>query len=360
MKNPLLQTKNRGAISNPEGRFETIKKTWEDDGWDHVEEEILSPLETLLFPDKTKSIITKNDSPDIGFDQSINPYKGCEHGCIYCYARPSHAYMNLSAGLDFETKIFYKADAAKLLEKEINKPNYTCKPFAIGSNTDPYQPQESKLKITRSILEVLNQHHHPATIITKNSLIERDIDIISDMAQRNLMRVCITVTTLSLELKKILEPRASSPQARLRTIKNLTQAGVPVSVITAPIIPMLNDMELEKILKKAAEVGAYSAGYTLIRLPYEVKDLFQEWLLTHFPERANHIMSLIKQMHDGKIYDASFGKRMTGEGLFAEMLNNRFILACKRLRLNQNRLKLDTKQFTKRKSTSAQLDLFDC
>lgn len=325
--------KNRGAVSNPEGRFEIHGREEYDDGWDLPEEE-LPALDTILYPENAKSIISRNDSPDIGFEQSINPYRGCEHGCIYCYARPSHAYVNLSPGLDFETKIFYKTDAAALLEQELAKPKYSCKTIMLGANTDPYQPAESKLKVTRGILEVLHRYHHPVAIITKSSLIERDLDLIADMAKRNLAKIAVSITTLRTDLKRILEPRTSSPQARLRVIQKFSDAGVPVRVMAAPMIPMINDMELEKILCKAAAAGAMHASYVFIRLPYEVKDLFKEWLATHFPDRAEHVMSLIRQMRGGKEYDSTFGKRMRGEGEFADLLGQRFEIACKRYKLN--------------------------
>lgn len=342
--------KNRGAGSNPEGRFENESRETFYDGWDSEEEETLPTLETTLLMENAKSIITRNDSPDIGFDQSINPYRGCEHGCIYCYARPSHAYMNLSPGLDFETKIFYKAEAAALLEKEINKPYYVCKPIVIGANTDPYQPAESKLKITRSLLEIARTYQHPIGIITKSSLIERDLDILSDLAKKNLVKIAVTITTLSVELKKILEPRASAPSGRLRVIRKLSELGIPVRVMAAPMIPMINDMEMEHILEAAKKAGANYAGYTFIRLPYEVKDLFKEWLRTHYPQRAEHVMSLIRQMRGGKEYDSTFGKRMRGEGEFAELLAIRFKVACRKFQLNQvASVELDTgilKKFT--------------
>jgi len=330
----LSMIKNRGALSNPAGRFEKDTRETFDDGWYH-EEEVVSSIETTLLPEKAKSIITRNDSPDIGFEQSINPYRGCEHGCIYCYARPSHAYMNLSSGLDFESKIFYKLNAAELLEKELNNPRYVCKPIILGANTDPYQPAESKFKITRQILEVLNRYHHPAIIITKNTLIRRDLDILTDMASRKLIKVAISITTLSMELKQKLEPRTSSPEARLRLIHTLSDRGIPVRVMVAPMIPMVNDMEVEKILASSKQAGALYASYVLIRLPYEVKDLFQEWLKQHFPQKADHVMNLIRQMHGGKVYDATFGRRMSGEGEFARLLAKRFHLACKRLGLNE-------------------------
>lgn len=355
-----MNIKNRGATSNPEGRFEDELREVFDDGWYFEEEEQLPTLETTLFQENAKTIITRNDSPDVGFEQSINPYRGCEHGCIYCYARPSHAYMNLSPGIDFESKIFYKVDAAKLLEKEINKPKYICKPIVIGGNTDPYQPSEAKLKITRSLIEVLNKYHHPFALITKGALIARDIDIIADMAKRNLAKVAISVTTLSSSLKYILEPRTGSPQSRLRMIRELTQAGISVTVMAAPMIPMINDMELEHILKSAAEAGATTAGYTLVRLPYEVKDLFKDWLAKHFPERAEHVMSIIRQMRDGKENDSNFGSRMRGKGEYADLLSHRFKLACKRYHLNSIKSEpLDTQQFKSHQIKSQQLDLFN-
>ncbi|HEX2548654.1 MAG TPA: PA0069 family radical SAM protein, partial [Gammaproteobacteria bacterium] len=301
--------KNRGSFSNPEGRFESEKKESFDDGWNIYEEEPLPTLETTLLIERAKSIITKNDSPDISFDQSINPYRGCEHGCIYCYARPSHAYMNLSPGLDFESKIFYKNNAAELLKNEITKPKYICKTIVIGANTDPYQPAEGQLKITRSLLEVALQYSHPIAIITKGSLILRDLDLLTMLAEKNLVRVAVTVTTLDTQLKRILEPRASAPSARLRVIKELSSKGIPITVMAAPMIPMINDMELEHILETASTNGAQHAGYTFIRLPYEVKDLFKEWLGKHFPDRAEHVMSIIRQMRGGKEYDSSFGQR---------------------------------------------------
>ncbi|KTD25194.1 PA0069 family radical SAM protein [Legionella maceachernii] len=357
---PNQTIKNRGALSNPEGRFEITQHENVDDGWP-IEEEILPPLMTELWVEKAKTIISHNDSPDLGFEQSINPYRGCEHGCIYCYARPSHAYLNLSPGLDFETKIFYKADAANLLEKELNKPRYVCKPIVLGANTDPYQPAEAKLKVTRSLLEVLHQYQHPVSIITKNALIERDLDLLVSMAQQNLVKVAVSLTTLSPQLKHIMEPRTTTPAGRLRTIKHLSENQIPVRVMTAPVIPMVNDMELEKILQAASEAGARHASYVLIRLPHEVKDLFKEWLTQHFPQRAEHIMSIIRQMRGGKDYDSTFGKRMRGEGEYANLLATRFRLACKRFNLNtlpSTELALD--KFRKKESVGfTQLSLWD-
>jgi DNA repair photolyase len=359
-QNNTMKIKNRGTHTNAESRFETYEHEAYDDGWYTEEEESLSPLETILLPEKAKTIITRNDSPDIGFDQSINPYRGCEHGCVYCYARPSHGYMNLSSGLDFETKLFYKVDAARLLEEELNKSNYKCDTIVLGANTDPYQPIESKLKITRSLLEIFNKYNHPIGIITKSSMIERDLDILSDMAKRHLVSAAVSVTTLSNPLKLILEPRTSGPRARLRTIKNLTAAGVPVRALTAPMIPLINDMELEKILAAVKNAGANHASYVLVRLPHDVKDLFREWLKVHFPDRAEHVMSIIRQMRGGKDYDAAFGKRMKGEGEFAELLKMRFRIACKRLELNVlPAVELDYSSFKKLKNPShQQIDLF--
>lgn len=343
-----MNLKNRGALSNPEGRFENTQREAFDDGWYQEVEDNLPPLATTLIPEFTKSIISRNDSPDLGFSQSINPYRGCEHGCIYCYARPSHAYMNLSPGIDFETKIFHKVDAEKRLEEEFAKKNYTCSTIVIGANTDPYQPAEGKMLVTRRILETAARYRHPISLITKNALIVRDLDILSSMAKDDLVSVAISITTLRNDLKLILEPRTSTPKARLRTISTLKEAGIPVRVMAAPMIPMINDMELEAILEQAAEAGASTASYVLVRLPYEVKDLFKEWLKTHYPDRAEHVMSLIKQMRGGKEYDASFGKRMSGEGEFASLLAHRFKLACKRFQLNVTRLKpLNTGLFTK-------------
>lgn len=357
---PNQTLKNRGAFSNPDGRFESQTREHFADGWD-IEEEALPPLETFLLPEHAKSVISRNDSPDLGFEQSINPYRGCEHGCIYCYARPSHSYVNLSPGIDFETKIFYKIDAAKLLEKEINRPSYTCKPIVLGANTDPYQPAEAKLEITRSILKVLANHNHPVIIITKNALIERDLDILSEMGKQNLAKVAVSITSLSTDLKRIMEPRTTTPSGRLRIIKRFAENEIPTRVMVAPIIPMINDMEIEKILQAAAQAGAKHANYVLIRLPHEVKELFKEWLTNHFPERAEHVMSLIRQMRGGKEYDAQFGTRMRGEGKYANLLKARFQIACKRFKLNtEPNPSLETETFCKKENLSfKQLSLWE-
>jgi DNA repair photolyase len=345
--NPIR--KGRGALSNPEGRFESLRKEVADDGWGRFmdPDEELPPIETIVKADPARSIISRNQSPDIPFNQSINPYKGCEHGCIYCYARPTHSYLNLSPGLDFETKLFYKADAARLLDEELRRPSYRVQSINIGANTDPYQPIERKLKVTRSLLETLLRFRHPCTIITKSTAVTRDIDILAEMAKLNLVVVMITITTLDNDLKRHLEPRAGSPAGRLKAIQQLTEAGVPVGVMTAPIIPVVNDGEMETILEKAAAAGAGGAGYTLLRLPYELKDLFKEWLAAHYPLKAEHVMSIIRQSRGGQEYDSGFGTRMRGTGKFADLIAQRFHLATKRLNMGFGfRMRLDSSHFT--------------
>jgi len=322
----------RGALSNPPGRFDLQKLEAVDDGW--YLEEAPDSIATTLEPERARSVITTNDSPDIPFERSINPYRGCETGCSYCYARPSHAYMGLSPGLDFETRLFYKADAAKLLEAELARPDYVCKPIMLGANTDPYQPVERRMQVTRSILEVLARTRHPVTVVTKSALVLRDLDLLSGLARQGLASVAVSVTTLDAELKRRLEPRAASPQARLRTLAALSAAGVPSGVLVAPVIPALTDHELEAILAAAAAAGVRWAGYVLLRLPYEIKDLFSEWLAQHYPERAQHVMSLIRAMRAGRANDANFGSRMRGTGPYALLLRNRFRLACGRLHLD--------------------------
>ena len=322
----------RGTLSNPPGRFERQGVEEVHDGW--YEEDQPDSIATTIEPDRARGIITRNDSPDIPFEQSINPYRGCEHGCVYCYARPSHAYMGLSSGIDFETKLFYKADAGRVLAEELAKPGYVCKPITIGANTDPYQPIERRMLVTRAVLEVLARTRHPASIITKSAMVLRDLDLLVDMARDNLMSVAISITTLSPETKRVLEPRTASPQARLRALRELNAAGVPTGVMVAPIIPAITDHEIEAILEAAAAGGARWAGYTIVRLPYEIKDLFRDWLAEHFPDRAAHVMSLIRDMRGGRDYDSKFGARMRGTGPIAELLRNRFKMACKRLGLN--------------------------
>lgn len=331
-KTPL---KGRGSLSNPAGRFDRTGIEAVDDGW--MQEEAPESVATSLQADRAKGVITTNDSPDIGFEQSINPYRGCEHGCIYCYARPSHAYMGLSSGLDFETKLFYKHDAAKVLEEELSRPRYVCKPIMLGSNTDPYQPIERRLQVTRSILTVLAKCRHPVSIVTKGVLVARDVDLLAELARQNLTSVVISLTTLDVEVKRTLEPRAASPQARLKVIRQLVDAGVPTGVLVAPVVPAITDHEMESILEAAKEAGASGAGYVLLRLPYEVKDLFREWLAQHYPQRASHVMSLVRDARGGRDNDPNFGTRMRGTGAYAELLRSRFKVATRRLGLDSPR-----------------------
>ena len=332
MPTALTARKGRGAASNETGRFEAEKRVAFDDGWNTAEDEADAPsVATTLSVDATRTIIARNDSPDIGFDRSINPYRGCEHGCIYCYARPSHAYLGLSPGLDFETRIFYKPNAAALLAGELRKKGYRCRPIALGSNTDPYQPAERRLGVTRAILEVLRDFRHPVTIVTKSALIQRDIDILGEMARDKLAVVTLSVTTLDRRLARHMEPRAATPGRRLETIAALAAAGVPTGVLAAPMIPALNDSEMEAILERAFEAGARAAGYTLLRLPLELKALFKEWLEQHAPNKAAHVLSLVAQCHGGRLYDATWSTRMVGEGPYAAMLAARFDRACRRI-----------------------------
>jgi len=349
--------KGRGALSNPAGRFDRTAVEGVDDGW--YAEELPDGIAVTVETDHARTVISTNDSPDVGFDYSINPYRGCEHGCIYCYARPSHAYLGLSPGLDFETRLFYKPDAARLLRAELSRPGYVCKPIMLGANTDPYQPVEKRLGVTRSILEVLAQQHHPVSIITKSALVVRDLDLLVPMARENLVGVAVSVTTLDPEVKRTLEPRTAAPAARLRAMKALAQAGVPVAVMVAPVIPAITDHELEAILEAAAEAGARCAGYVLLRLPYEVKDLFREWLGEHHPLRARHVMSLVNDLRGGKDNDPNFGTRMKGTGPLAALLKQRFSVACRRLGLHSLReFDFDTTRFVPPgKPASPQLDL---
>jgi DNA repair photolyase len=321
--------KGHGALSNVTGRFDVLTREQTVDGW--YEEEIRDRPNVTVHADRARSIITTNDSPDVGFDVSVNPYRGCSHGCIYCFARPTHAYLGLSPGLDFETKLFYKADAVQLLEAELSKPRYVCKPIALGINTDGYQPLEKRLRITRSILEVLARCRHPVTILTKSALILRDLDLLVDLASDRLITVMLSITSLTNDIKRTLEPQTASPQARIRVIEQLALAGVPVGVMVAPVIPAITDHEMEDILAVSREAGATSAGYVLLRLPHEVKTLFREWLSEHYPDRAIHVMSLINQARGGKDYNSTFGVRMRGTGAYAELLRARFKLAVRRL-----------------------------
>jgi len=325
--------RQRGALSQMQGRFETEARDPFDDGWAR-EDEPLEPLQTTVTVERARSIISRNDSPDIPFDQSINPYRGCEHGCVWCYARPSHAYLELSPGLDFETKLFAKTNAAELLRNELAKPGYAVSPISLGANTDCYQPIERKHRITRQIVEVLSECHHPLTIVTKSALVERDLDLLAPMATRNLVKVFVSIDTLDPALARKMEPRAASPKRRLDTLRALSTAGVPCGVMVAPLIPALNDMTLEHVLEHAAQAGAQEAAYVILRLPNELKVLFKEWLAAHYPERAGHVISIVRQMRGGKDNDPRFGERMRGTGNFAELIAKRFAIACKRFGLD--------------------------
>ncbi|HKU69903.1 MAG TPA: PA0069 family radical SAM protein [Burkholderiales bacterium] len=344
--------KGRGAGINPEGRFENVAREAFDDGWGSqncAPEEELPPLKTHVTAERVKSIISRNKSPDIPFTQSINPYQGCEHGCIYCYARPSHAYRNLSPGIDFETRLFAKVNAAEALRAELSKPGYQCSVISIGANTDPYQPIERQWKITRGILEVCAEFNQPVGIVTKNALIERDLDLLAPMAQKSLVNVFISMNNLDHELARRLEPRCSAPARRLRAMKTVSDAGVPVGVLVAPVIPFINDDQIESALEAAWEHGARQAGYTLMRLPWEVKDLFKDWLERNYPLKAKHVMSRVHAMRGDRDNDPSFGSRMRGTGELAELLSLRFRKACARLGFNDNRMMrhhtLDTSRF---------------
>ena len=323
--------KGRGAAINPEGRFEKVERGAFDDGWVQDDAADKPALKTQVTEERAASIISRNQSPDIPFTQSINPYQGCEHGCIYCYARPTHAYRNLSPGVDFETRIFAKVNAAELLRQELSKPGYRCEVISLGANTDPYQPAERKLNITRSILEVCAEFNQPLGIVTKNALVERDLDILVPMAQRNLVNVHVSVNNLDHEIARRLEPRCVAPQRRIETIRALAQAGVPVGVLVAPVIPFLTDDQIEAVLEAAFTAGATQAGYVVLRLPYEVKTLFRDWLERHYPLKAKHVMSRVHELRGGRDNDPNFGSRMRGQGEFAELLAQRFKIAKRRI-----------------------------
>ncbi|UWF66912.1 MULTISPECIES: PA0069 family radical SAM protein [unclassified Brucella] len=348
--------RGRGAGINPSGRFEPTVRQEFDDGWATLEE--LPAFKTDVQIEKPRTIITRNDSPDISFDRSINPYRGCEHGCIYCFARPTHSYMGLSAGLDFETRLFAKPDAPRLLERELAKPGYQPKTIAIGTNTDPYQPVEKKWRIMREILEVLEAANHPVGIVTKSALVVRDIDILSRMAEKGLAKVALSVTTLDAHLARTMEPRASTPSLRLQAIRRLTDAGIPASVMMGPVIPGINDHEIERILDAAYAQGARETGYVLLRLPLEVAPLFKDWLLRNYPDRYRHVMSLVRSMRDGKDYDAEWGKRMRGTGPYAWQIGRRFEIAARKLGFNTQRLRLRTDLFEPIQKGGKQLSLF--
>jgi DNA repair photolyase len=351
--------KGRGAVSNPAGRFESTSLEPADDGWGSLAEPVPSPA-TVLIAEFPKHAITTNRSPDVPFDQSLNPYQGCEHGCIYCFARPAHAYLNLSPGLDFETRIFHKPGLAALLEREISTPRYTCKVLHIGGNTDPYQPAERTLRSTRAVLELLLERRHPLTIITKGALILRDLDLLRALAEKQLVSVFISITSLDDALKRSLEPRAASPQARLRVVRELTAAGVPVGVMLAPVIPALTDHEIERLLQAAADAGARRAAFLMLRLPFEVASLFAGWLREHYPERADRVLNLLREMRGGNLNDPRFGHRMRGQGAYAALISARFDSACGRLGLNTDVAPaLDTRQFIRCPGMPQQAALFD-
>ncbi len=349
--------RGRGASSNASGRFESLAREAFDDGWN--EEDVApTPLRTTMTSEKARVIITRNDSPDVGFDRSINPYRGCEHGCIYCYARPAHAYMGLSPGLDFESRLFFKPDAARLLAAELSKSGYAPGVIHIGGNTDPYQPQERRLGITRQVLEVMARFNHPFSIITKSALIARDLDILGPMGRAGLARAAVSITTLDRRLARAMEPRAATPERRVEAVRRLAAAGVPTVVMFAPVIPGLNDHEVEAVLQAAAEAGAMGAGYVALRLPLEIKDLFREWLEAQVPDRAGRVMSLVRQMRGGRDYDPQWGKRMKGEGPIADLIGQRFKIARRRFGLDRTVPPLDVSRFRVPSRPGDQIDLF--
>ena len=345
----------RGARTNASGRYERFAREEFDDGWAN---EPVEKLETIVTPELAKTIISTNQSPDISFDQSINPYRGCEHGCIYCYARPNHAYVGLSPGLDFETRLFVKANAAELLEREFAKPSYRPRTIMLGGVTDIYQPIERGYGITRALLEVMERWRHPVALITKSQLVMRDIDILARLAERGLAKAAISVTSLDRRISRVMEPRAAAPHRRIEAIRMLTEAGVPTTVMVAPIVPAINDREIEAILEERAKAGAGAAGYVVLRLPLEIKDLFREWLHAHFPDRATRVMTIMRQMRGGRDYDPEWGKRQKGEGPYAKLIADRFATACRRLGLDKPRLPLDHTQFRRPPDDGDQGDLF--
>jgi DNA repair photolyase len=330
--------KGRGSTLNPANRFDAQSAEPFDDGWQTLAADFtdLPPLPTTLIRDASRSVISWNQSPDIGFDRAVNPYRGCEHGCVYCYARPTHAYLGYSPGLDFETKLLFKPDVAELLEKELRKPGYIARPLALGSNTDPYQPIERTLKLTRSVLQVMDRFNHPVTIVTKSAGVLRDLDILQSLAARNLVRVYLSVTTLNADLARRMEPRAAAPQRRLQTIEMLARNGVPAAVLAAPMIPALNDAEMERILEAASRAGARSGGYVLLRLPHELKQIFEDWLVAHFPDRARHVLQLVRETRAGALNDARFGQRFSGTGVYADLLARRFARAARQWGLQEH------------------------
>jgi DNA repair photolyase len=352
--------RGRGAASNETGRFERIQREEFDDGWER--EEAPPPLKTEIIHERPRTIITRNESPDISFDRSINPYRGCEHGCVYCFARPTHAYMGLSPGLDFESKLFVKDGAAALLERELAAPNYRARSMALGTNTDPYQPIERQYRVTRSVLEVLARADHPVGIVTKSNLVLRDLDLLTPMAAKGLAKVYISVTTLDKTVARKMEPRAPTPARRIEAIEGLAKAGVPVGVMVAPIVPTVNDAEIEAILTRAYGAGAREAGYVMLRLPLELRDIFREWLLVHYPDKLQHSLSLVRSTQGGKDYDSQWGKRMAGSGPYAWMIGRRFEIAATRLGYNEVSRQLRNDLFHPPESEAAkgpkQLSLF--
>lgn len=349
--------KGRGASINPDPRYLDVTREPFDDGWG-ADDEPAPPLRTQVTEERARTIIARNDSPDIPFRASINPYRGCEHGCIYCYARPTHAYLDLSPGLDFESRLFAKVNAAELLRTELSRPGYRPELIALGANTDPYQPIERDLEITRRVIEVLAGCHHPIAIVTKSAMVERDLDLLAPMAEKKLVRVFVSITTLDHQLARRMEPRATAPRRRVETLRRLSAAGVPVGVMFAPVIPALNDADMERVLEAAAEAGARRAGYVMIRLPLEIKDLFRDWLAQHYPLKARHVMSIIQDLQGGKDYRAEFGTRQTGTGHYAELIARRFQLSCERLGLNTGDQALSTQHFRPPTAHRNQLSLF--
>ena len=348
--------RGRGAVSNTSGRYEPAARIPFDDGWLSLDD--LPPFKTVEREERARKIITRNESPDLGFDRSINPYRGCEHGCIYCFARPTHAYHGMSSGLDFETQLFVKPDAPELLRKELAAPSYKPRTIAMGTNTDPYPPIERKWKLTRRILEVLRDANHPVGIVTKSVLVLRDLDILSEMAAKGLAKVALSVTTLDPKLARAMEPRASTPPKRLEAIRELSRAGVPTAIMTAPIVPAINDSEIERLLDAGAANGAVEAGFVMLKMPFEIKDLFREWLREHFPDKEKHVISLVRDIHGGKDYDSTWGLRQTGTGPYAWSIGRRFELACNRLGLNARSYRLTTALFKKPVLRGDQMDLF--
>jgi DNA repair photolyase len=358
---PGLARRGRGATLNPAVRFDRQSAGAFDDGWGSLETEEAPAPDTTLIRDATRSVISWNDSPDLGFDRAVNPYRGCEHGCVYCYARPTHAYLGYSPGLDFETKLIFKPDVGELLEKELRKPGYVARPMALGSNTDPYQPVERTMKLTRTVLEVLERFNHPVSIVTKSAGVLRDLDILATMARRKLARVYVSVTTLDPVLARRMEPRAASPARRLAAVAELTRAGVPAGVMTSPMIPGLNDAELEKLVEAAARAGARDVRMILLRLPHELRALFEDWLNTHYPERAKHVLNLIRQTRGGALNESGFHQRFIGTGVYADLLRKRFERAARQWGLDTSREDLDCSQFAVPgavKAAEKQLSLF--